>query len=157
MNLDHWLVERTFHHSAFWDRRWLVEEKERQGLTISLCLPAYNEEKTIGKEIVIFKSELHDRYPLVDEIAVVDSGSTDRTREIAASFGAEVFRAEDYLPQYGAQAGQRRESLESPVSFTRRHHCFRRLGYLEHASSLCVWPRRTADSKPGHPVCEGVL
>ena len=68
-----------------------MEEKERQGLTISLCLPAYNEEKTIGKEIVIFKSELHDRYPLVDEIAVVDSGSTDRTREIAASFGAEVF------------------------------------------------------------------
>lgn len=106
MDLEKWLVERTFHHSAFWDRRWLVEEKERQGLTISLCLPAYNEEKTIGKEIVIFKSELHDRYPLVDEIAVVDSGSTDRTREIAASFGAEVFCAEDYLPQYGARRGK---------------------------------------------------
>jgi glucosyl-3-phosphoglycerate synthase len=106
MNLDQWLAERTFHHSAFWDRRRLVEEKERQGLTISLCLPAYNEEKTIGKEIVIFKSELHDRYPLVDEIAVVDSGSTDRTREIAASFGAEVFRAEDYLPQYGTRRGK---------------------------------------------------
>ena len=84
----------------------MVEEKERQGLTISLCLPAYNEEKTIGKEIVIFKSELHDRYPLVDEIAVVDSGSTDRTREIAASFGAEVFCAEDYLPQYGVRKGK---------------------------------------------------
>jgi glucosyl-3-phosphoglycerate synthase len=106
MNLEQWLVERTFHHSVFWDRRWLVDEKERQGLTISLCLPTYNEEKTIGKEIVIFKSELHDRYPLIDEIAVVDSGSTDRTREIAASFGATVFCAADYLPQYGIRRGK---------------------------------------------------
>ncbi|MHB8951512.1 MAG: glucosyl-3-phosphoglycerate synthase [Pirellulaceae bacterium] len=106
MNLNQWLTERTFHHSQFWDRRWLAEEKERQGLTISLCLPAYNEEKTIGKEIVIYKSELHDRYPLVDEIAVIDSGSTDRTREIAASFGAQVFLAEEHLPQYGVRRGK---------------------------------------------------
>ncbi len=106
MNLDQWLAHRTFHHSAFWDRRWLVEEKARQGLTISLCLPAYNEEKTIGKEIVIYKSELHDRYPVVDEIAVIDSGSTDRTREIAASFGAQVYLADEHLPQYQTYRGK---------------------------------------------------
>lgn len=106
MNLDQWLAERTFHHANFWDRKWLSEEKERQGLSISLCLPAYNEEKTIGKEIVIYKSELHDRYRLVDEIAVVDSGSTDRTREIAEAFGAKVFLASDHLPQYGAHRGK---------------------------------------------------
>ena len=29
MNLDKWLAHRTFHHSAFWDRRWLAEEKEK--------------------------------------------------------------------------------------------------------------------------------
>ena len=51
MNSEQWLKERTFHHTNFWDLKWLVEEKERQGLTISLCLPALNEEKTIGKEI----------------------------------------------------------------------------------------------------------
>ncbi len=106
MNPQQWLEQRTFHHSNFWDLRWLVEEKERQGLTISLCLPALNEELTIGKEIVILKSELHDRYPLLDEIAVIDSGSTDRTREIAASFGADVYLASDYLPQYGQQRGK---------------------------------------------------
>jgi len=44
MRSDQWLNERTFHHSAFWDIKRLVEEKERQGLTISLCLPALNEE-----------------------------------------------------------------------------------------------------------------
>jgi len=106
MNPEQWLEDRTFHHSNFWDIKWLVDEKERQGLKISLCLPAYNEEKTIGKEIVLLKSELHDRYPLVDEIAVIDSGSSDQTREIAQSFGADVYLAEDHLTECGNQRGK---------------------------------------------------
>ncbi|MBN2295486.1 MAG: glycosyltransferase, partial [Pirellulales bacterium] len=83
-----WLETHTFHHSNFWNIKWLVEEKERLGQKISLCLPALNEESTIGQVIVILKAELVDRYPLIDEIAVIDSGSTDKTCEIAASFGA---------------------------------------------------------------------
>jgi len=106
MNSEQWLAERTFHHSSFWDIKWMVEEKNRQGLKISLCLPTLNEEATIGKEIVILKSELRDRYPLIDELAVIDSGSSDRTREIAASFGADVFLAADELAQYGAHRGK---------------------------------------------------
>lgn len=106
MERDEWLQQRTFHHSNFWNLRWLVEEKERQGLKISLCLPAYNEEKTIGKEIVILKSELKDRYPLVDEIAVIDSGSKDKTREIAKSFGADVYLAEEHLKECGDHRGK---------------------------------------------------
>jgi glucosyl-3-phosphoglycerate synthase len=106
MNPEQWLDDRTFHHSNFWDIKWLVDEKERQGLKISLCLPAYNEEKTIGKEIVLLKSELHDRYPLVDEIAVIDSGSSDQTREIAKSFGADVYLAEEHLTECGNQRGK---------------------------------------------------
>ncbi len=106
MNNEAWLAQRTFHHSNFWDIKWLVEEKQRQGLTISLCLPTYNEEKTIGKEIVILKSELRDRYPLLDEIAVIDSGSTDRTLEIAASFGADVYLAEEHLTECGSHRGK---------------------------------------------------
>ena len=58
MKSKQWLKERTFHHSMFWDIKRLVEEKERQGLSISLCLPTLNEEKTIGQEIVILKAEL---------------------------------------------------------------------------------------------------
>jgi glucosyl-3-phosphoglycerate synthase len=106
MRSKQWLAERTFHHSNFWDIKWLVEEKERQNLTISLCLPALNEEKTIGQEIVILKAELFDRYPLLDEIAVIDSGSTDRTCEIAANFGADVYIASDHLPEEGDQRGK---------------------------------------------------
>ena len=106
MKTKRWLADRTFHHSNFWDIRWLVEEKQRQGLSISLCLPTLNEERTIGQEIVILKAELADRYPLLDEIAVIDSGSTDRTCEIAASFGADVYIASEHLTEYGVQRGK---------------------------------------------------
>jgi glucosyl-3-phosphoglycerate synthase len=106
MKSKQWLAERTFHHSHFWDIKQLVEMKEKQGLSISLCLPALNEEKTIGQEIVILKAEMADRYPLLDEIAVIDSGSTDRTCEIASSFGADVYVAADCLPECGQQRGK---------------------------------------------------
>jgi glucosyl-3-phosphoglycerate synthase len=106
MKTEQWLRERTFHHSNFWDIKYLVEEKQRQGLRISLCLPTLNEEKTVGQEIIILKAELADRYPLIDEIAVIDSGSTDRTCEIAASFGADVYTAADYLKEEGEQRGK---------------------------------------------------
>ena len=106
MNADTWLRERTFHHSRFEDVRRLVEEKQRQGLSISLCLPTLNEAATIGKEIVLLKSALKDQYPLLDEIAVIDSGSTDGTREIARSFGAEVYLADEHLVECGPQRGK---------------------------------------------------
>jgi glucosyl-3-phosphoglycerate synthase len=106
MNAEHWLEHNTFHYSNFWDFRHLCEAKEQQGLTISLCIPTLNEEATIGKEIVIFKSELMSRYPLLDEIAVIDSGSTDNTRDVAASFGADVYLAENILPEVGNKRGK---------------------------------------------------
>jgi len=101
-----WLDTNTFHYSEFWDVLALVKEKEKKNLKVSLCIPTLNEEKTIGKEIVIFRSELMDRYPLVDEIAVIDSGSTDQTREIAASFGADVYLSSDILPEEGFKRGK---------------------------------------------------
>ena len=94
-----WLDKNTFHHSDFKDLNRLVEEKANKGLTISLCLPTLNEEKTIAKEIIIMKSELMTRYPLLDEIVVIDSGSSDRTRDIAREYGADVYQANDILPR----------------------------------------------------------
>jgi len=38
------------------------------------------------------------RYPLVDEIVVIDSGSTDHTVDIARSYGADVYDANNILP-----------------------------------------------------------
>ena len=101
-----WLETNTFHHSEFWDMQELVRAKREAGLTISLCIPTLNEETTIGKEIIVFKSELMDRYPLIDEIAVIDSGSTDRTLEIAASYGADTYLSADILPEYGYKPGK---------------------------------------------------
>ncbi|MAS95193.1 MAG: glucosyl-3-phosphoglycerate synthase [Verrucomicrobiales bacterium] len=101
-----WLNTNTFHHSEFWDLKELVRAKEKAGVSISLCIPTLNEENTIGKEIIVFKSELMDRYPLLDEIAVIDSGSTDRTLEIAASYGADTYLSADILPNHGFKPGK---------------------------------------------------
>jgi glucosyl-3-phosphoglycerate synthase len=104
--IEKWLETNTFHHGEFWDLLELVKLKEKKGLKISLCIPTLNEEKTIGKEIIIFKSALMDRYPLIDEIAVVDSGSTDKTREVAEAFGADVYLSADILPEQGFKRGK---------------------------------------------------
>jgi glucosyl-3-phosphoglycerate synthase len=84
----------------------LVEAKEKKGLKISLCLPTLNEEKTIGKEIIIFKSELMERYPLIDEIAVIDSGSDDNTLEVAKNYGADTYLASDILSNLEQKKGK---------------------------------------------------
>ncbi|MDC7240705.1 MAG: glucosyl-3-phosphoglycerate synthase [Spirochaetales bacterium] len=106
MKINNWLKENTYHHSNFEDIKELVEEKERQGLKISLCIPTLNEEKTIGKEVIMFRSELMNRYPLLDELAVIDSGSKDKTLEIAASFGADTYLAETILPDLEPMRGK---------------------------------------------------
>jgi glucosyl-3-phosphoglycerate synthase len=54
--LDRWIENNTYHHSNFWDLKKLVEAKEEQNLCISLCLPTLNEEETVGKEVILFKS-----------------------------------------------------------------------------------------------------
>ena len=101
-----WLERNTFHHSVFWDLIKLVEEKEKKGLKISLCIPTLNEENTIGKEVLILRSELMERYPLVDEFAVIDSGSEDKTLEVAQNYGADVYLASDILPEVGNKRGK---------------------------------------------------
>lgn len=103
---NNWLSNNTFHYSDFSDLEHLVEQKNKKKLKISLCLPTLNEEKTIAKEIIIMKSELMTRYPLLDEIIVIDSGSTDRTLEVAESYGADVYEADNILPRLEKYKGK---------------------------------------------------
>lgn len=104
--VDKWFAENTFHAREFQDLKHLVKLKEQQGLTISLGLPTLNEEKTIGKIIKAVRDKFMERYPLLDEIVVIDSNSTDRTVEIAESLGVPVVKHPEVLTQYEVWVGK---------------------------------------------------
>lgn len=104
--VDRWFAENTFHADEFADLNQLMEVKEERGLTISLALPALNEEKTVGDIIYTAKRAFVERAPLIDEIVLMDSNSTDRTREIAEELGIPVYIHQEVLPQYGARDGK---------------------------------------------------
>jgi nucleotide-binding universal stress UspA family protein len=104
--VERWFGEANFHHAEFADLRRLVQLKEKQGLTVSLVLPTLDEEETIGPIVRRAMREMMGRVPLIDEILVVDSMSTDRTREIAEAEGARVVQHPDILSRYGSFTGK---------------------------------------------------
>jgi glucosyl-3-phosphoglycerate synthase len=104
--VDRWFAENTFHADEFADLMRLASLKEEREVTISLALPALNEEKTIGNIIRSLQRVLVERVPLLDEIVLMDSNSTDSTRDIAADLGVPVYIHQEVLPQYGAREGK---------------------------------------------------
>lgn len=104
--VDKWFAENTFHADEFSDLRQLMRLKERRGSTISLALPALNEEETVSNVITTIKKALMNDVPLLDEIVLIDSNSTDRTREIAEELGVPVFIHQQILPELGERKGK---------------------------------------------------
>ncbi len=104
--VDKWFAENTFHADEFQDFKQLMALKERQEVTISLALPALNEEKTVSNVIMTIKKALMDDVPLLDEIVLIDSDSSDRTREIAEELGVPVYIHQHLLPELGVHAGK---------------------------------------------------
>ena len=104
--VDKWFAENTFHRREFNDLQKLQELKEKQGLTISLGLPALNEAETVGNIIRTLKKSLLEEWPLLDEIVLIDSGSTDETVKIAQDLGVPVYIHQEILPQYGSYRGK---------------------------------------------------
>lgn len=104
--VDKWFAENTYHANEFSDLKELLALKQKQKVTISLALPALNEEETVGKVITTVKRELMERVPLLDEIVLIDSNSKDKTREIAKKLGVPVHIHQETLPQYGARTGK---------------------------------------------------
>ena len=69
-------------------------------------LPTLNESETIGPIVRRAVREMQERYPLVDEILVIDSESTDDTVAIAEAEGARVLQHSAVLPRYGSFRGK---------------------------------------------------
>ncbi|CAL9453822.1 glucosyl-3-phosphoglycerate synthase [Streptomyces sp. enrichment culture] len=85
----------------------LLAAKRAHGTTVSVVLPALNEEATVGDIVAVIRRDLmSDAVPLVDELVVLDSGSTDRTAEVAAKAGARVVARDAVLPRIPALPGK---------------------------------------------------
>ena len=88
-----WTVTHTWEQPV-WASAELVAAKD--GRTISVVLPALNEEETVADVI----ASIMPLYPdLVDEVIVLDSGSTDATAERATAAGARVISREEAVPE----------------------------------------------------------
>lgn len=92
-----------FHHVDF-DPVDLAGLKD--GCRVSVCLPARDEEATVGPIVETIRTELMERVPLVDELIVMDDHSTDRTAKEALDAGAKVIDAASVLPEYGEGHGK---------------------------------------------------
>lgn len=105
VDVARWLRHRTFTASHY-DAPSLTQAKRQQRLTVSVVLPALDEERTVGAIVDAICRELVERDHLVDELVVVDSGSTDRTARVARAAGARVVHVDDILPAMGRVPGK---------------------------------------------------
>lgn len=96
-------MRRSYHYSQFPASRLVAAKR---GQTISVCLPARDEEATIADVVGAIRRDLIDAAPLVDEVIVVDDGSRDATARAAQSAGAVVVAADDVLPEYHLGPGK---------------------------------------------------
>ena len=84
----------------------LLAAKRAIGSTVSVVLPALDEEATVGAIVTAIRRDLMEAVPLVDELVVVDSGSTDRTGQAAAAAGARVVHRDSILPELPVLPGK---------------------------------------------------
>ncbi|WP_055567265.1 glucosyl-3-phosphoglycerate synthase [Streptomyces atriruber] len=103
--VEHWLSRRSW-SVADRPRDRLAAAKRAGGASVSVVLPALDEEGTVGEIVAEIRRELMEKVPLVDELLVIDSGSTDRTAEVAAAAGAKVVHRDAILPSVPAVPGK---------------------------------------------------
>ncbi|MET0187629.1 MAG: glucosyl-3-phosphoglycerate synthase [Pseudonocardia sediminis] len=101
--LENWFARRTWQDPR-WDAASLVAAK--RGRTVSVVLPALDEQETVGAVVAAVVPLTRGPSPLVDELVVLDSGSTDATRRVAADAGARVVTRERALPGVEPRPGK---------------------------------------------------
>jgi glucosyl-3-phosphoglycerate synthase len=100
-----WFAERTT-VAAHWPVEALAEAKAYSGESVSVVVPARDEQGSVGQVVRRIRADLMDTVPLVDEVVVMDSLSSDGTAEEAASNGATVWSVADVRPDLGVRAGK---------------------------------------------------
>ncbi|MEW1700162.1 glucosyl-3-phosphoglycerate synthase [Streptomyces sp. NPDC093249] len=102
--VERWLDRRSW---SLADRPLDQVLAAKRSTRVSVVLPALNEEATVGEIVSVIRRELmSEAVPLVDELVVIDSGSTDRTAEVAAAAGARVVARNAVLPRIPAVPGK---------------------------------------------------
>lgn len=95
--IDTWYQPFTYDES-FFSEEYILRHKKNN--SIAVIIPTLNEDETIANIL--------EQIPeWVDELVVVDSGSTDKTPEIVSAMGVDFYFAKDIRPDLGkVQAGK---------------------------------------------------
>ena len=103
-----WFQHRTTSATSLadLDLAALLRAKRRGDHRISVVLPARDEEATVGPLVADLRERWMQRVPLVDELVVVDSDSTDATAAVARAAGADVVATTDVLASHGTRPGK---------------------------------------------------
>jgi glucosyl-3-phosphoglycerate synthase len=100
-----WFSRRTSRWQD-WPLDQLLAAKQQHGVTISVVIPARNEQRTVASVVGSIARSLVRGVPLVDELVVMDSDSTDATADAAVAAGAAVYRTADVRPADGSFRGK---------------------------------------------------
>jgi glucosyl-3-phosphoglycerate synthase len=102
---EQWYGRRTS-QAEDWPLDSLLTAKRRAGATISVVVPARNEAASIGSVVGTIAQDLITNVPLVDELVVMDSLSSDATADVARAHGATVHSVAQVRADLGVQAGK---------------------------------------------------
>ena len=94
-------------HTSTWQDWPLADVVRAKGEhRVAVVIPARDEEQTIADVVTQIRRDLVDDAPLVDELVVMDSLSSDHTAKVAADAGAVVHSVADVRPDLGVRAGK---------------------------------------------------
>lgn len=100
-----WLATHSHVHDEF-DAASLAAALDARDESVSVVIPARTEAATVGEVVSVLCRDLVEAVPLVAELVVIDSDSTDATAQVAADAGATVHRSADIAPHLGTHPGK---------------------------------------------------